>query len=297
MIDFAVLRQQFIDAAVTAVNGVGYKVVDRAKDKAPVRKVFSGGRQTVRFKTAEEIEAGREIRARLGLAPEILATPEAIERVRAGRINPKSSRRIKGEEFGFARTVEHPGRLRRDRPGESAPANRPRNLRNRANTFADSQRARLVDPLTVGAALVRLNRVRAERGEEPETTRLISDTAEGRLTARGRYELKTQRALSARLVRVSLDLSTGEVRKKYAKGSLRIGGALRDSIHLEPASANQYPVIKASVVAGGQDAPYAKFQELGTRHNPAHPFLRPALAPAKEELPDALRRSVRRLGR
>jgi HK97 gp10 family phage protein len=265
-LDIGVLRAQIIEAAVDAVNNTADRVAKLAQEKAPVRKVTKGGRQTVRFKSAGEIEADRGHRARLGLAPEILATPEAIARVRAGRINPKSSTRIGGEEFGFARTIEHAGRVRSDitrvtpsgggsitevsRQSRQGP---PRNFANRANR----------KPLI--------------QDEDSEgRIRLVTGSVD-RLTARGRYEFRTQRAAS--------------------RQGRNLGGALRHSIHTEPAEADSFPIIKASVVAGGEDAPYAKYQELGTRHNAAHPFLRPALAQEGTKLPTVLVRHLRRLGR
>ena len=294
------VRQQIIDAAVTAVNAEAENTAEIARDKAPVRKVFKGGRQTVRFKTAQEIERDRDLRAQLGLGPEILATPERIAALRAAGRNPKRGIRGPGnrglptgrgtlEEYRLATTVEHPGRRRRDplgvKPGAGPISmalyrnrrDHPRNLANRPN--------KLIEPR------------RLSTGE-----RALHDVgAQAQLTSRGRYELRTERAASQALRPVAADINarTGEVvRIHYGRtGIARLGGGLRDSIRVERASAGQFPVIKASVVAGGGEITYAKFQELGTRHNPAHPFLRPALAVAKGRLPDAVRRSLRRLGR
>jgi HK97 gp10 family phage protein len=299
-INFAVLKQQFIEAAVVAVNATAQNAMFIAKEKAPVRKVFAGGRQTVRFKTAAEIEQGRELRSRLGLGPEILATAGTVGRVQARGLNPKRATRIGGEEFGFARTIEAPGRTRKGSPtsysylrkqdglkgGEvvtrprvsSSPSRthtgRPRNLSNRANAWRASASLRLLDPLD----------------KDRPFARLLSDEAESRLTARGRYELASKRAIS---VQIRTDLETGRVTSDFP----RLGGALRESIRVEKATAAMFPIIKASVVAGGGDVDYAKYQELGTRHNPEHPFLRPALAEVRGQLPDALLRSLRRLGR
>lgn len=288
-LDVGILRDQIIDSAVTAVNATAEDAADIARQKVPIRKVFKGGRQTVRFKTADEIERDRGLRAKLGLAPEILATPEAVARVRAGKINPKSSTRIGGEEFGFARTVEHAGRIHtvhRDIAGQhtnTSHQDRPRNFQNRANR---SLQQRLMREGYGGQG------------------RLKSEAAEGRLTARGRYELKTERAVSRRLVAADTTaVLTGDIRgggslkvieTRFRHGPPKLGGALHDSIHVERASAGDFPNIKASIVAGGEDAPYAKFQELGTRHNPAHPFLRPALAAVKDALPGNVVRALRR---
>jgi len=50
-------------------------------------------------------------------------------------------------------------------------------------------------------------------------------------------------------------------------------GRLRAEVHAEPAAGG--PVFVARVVS---PTPYAKYQEFGTRHNRAQPYLRPALA-------------------
>jgi hypothetical protein len=290
-LDIGALRTLFVDAAVVTVNYSADKTADRAREKAPVRKIFAGGRQTVRFKTAAEIDADRGLRARLGLGPEIAATP--ANRAAIGRKfrNPGTGKVETLTEKSFARTVEHEGRthsVHRDVNGQhtdTSHTDHSRNTRNRANSFRNSQEDRLLDTLTIGREGRRNNL-------QP---RLLSDSAEARLTARGRYELRSGRAFAARLKAISIDTETGKLKRHFAKGSERLGGTLRGTIHVEYASAEQYPVIKASVVAGGEDAPYAIQQELGNRHNPAHPFLRPALAVAKDELPGDLKRGVTRI--
>lgn len=88
--------------------------------------------------------------------------------------------------------------------------------------------------------------------------------AEAMLSRRGRYEVRSGRANSHGYV----------------------GGRLRREIHATP------PIQEGRskwVARVDSPTPYAKFQEFGTRHNPAHPFLRPAL----EERRDAILRNVR----
>jgi HK97 gp10 family phage protein len=75
-----------------------------------------------------------------------------------------------------------------------------------------------------------------------------------RLTARGAYEVKTRRAVGM-----------------YA-GHRTIGGQLRESITAEAVTRRGGRSV-AWVIAS---ADYAKYQEYGTAHNRAHPFLRPA---------------------
>ena len=294
-IDWAALKTAIVNASVIAINAELHKGADRARKDAPVRQIFKGGRQTVRFKTAEEIEGDRELRSRLGLAPEILATPEAIAKVQAAGINPIRRTRIKGTEYGFATTVQFPSRSRtRDRSGRT-PAERgiTRNARNRQNTFRppftpdDGYNPRIVE---------------ADREGKPlEPFHLKDEGAERQLSGRGRYELRTGRAIFQRQVTVrTAAIITGRGQlvgyetARVGTGPNYLGGALRDSIRVEPASAQTYPVIEGWVVAGGGEVDYAKYQELGTRHNPAHPFLRPRLPEWRQSFPDALRRSFGR---
>lgn len=308
MIDFDALRAAITRAAVLAVNDELEKGVDRAKHDAPVRKVFRGGRQTVRFKTADEIGRDKTIRANLGLGPERLATPEAIERVRAAGLNPirsitsRSSRAPRGlvGEEGFARTIEFPSRARSvDRTGRT-PAQRgiTRNARDRQNAYRPPFAAE-------GGPNPRV--VNASQGGRVYTPHGLADeNVERQLSGRGRYELKSGRAFHQRQKTVTvrkaaiLNARSGEVQGYDTEsftvgvGPTTLGGALRDSIRMIPASAGQYPNIEGWVVAGGGEVDYAKYQELGTRHNPAHPFLRPRLPEWRQSLPDALRRSFGR---
>lgn len=90
------------------------------------------------------------------------------------------------------------------------------------------------------------------------------------LSKRGAYEVKTRRAVG-----------------RFG-GHLTIGGALRESIVT-------VPVIRT----GGRSiawvialAEYAKYQEFGTAHNAAHPFLRPAAMESQQKAVEAISRGI-----
>jgi len=325
IIDFARLRADIISATVTAINATLFIGEDRARQDVPVRKVFRGGRQSVRFKTAQEIEQDKDLRSRLGLAPEILATPAAIAKVKAAGRNPNKSLLVRSpirgltnletggavgrdDEFGFARTIERPSRdprrltagvnrsgfpgadiidprdltryLQRHGPGQTrGERGLTRNSRNRANTFfPGGVDLRRTEPDLVGGG-----------------HQLQDEAAEARLTSRGRYELKSGRAVRG-ASKVVVDLGTGRIFAKQTEHE-RLGGGLRSTIRVIRADPSMYPVIEGWLIAGDREHDYAKYQELGTRHNPAHPFLRPRLPEWKEELPVQLRRSYGRTGR
>ena len=99
-----------------------------------------------------------------------------------------------------------------------------------------------------------------------------------RLDRRGAYEVRTMRAAFT------------------TWGHAAIGGRLRGSISARPARATG-SMAEAWVIAA---VPYAKYQEFGTRHNAAHPFLRPAAAESRGEvvslIADAVREAARTAG-
>ena len=63
-----------------------------------------------------------------------------------------------------------------------------------------------------------------------------------------------------------------EIRSLRAEHAGSVGGRLRSEIHATPVTVDGR-MISGKVLS---PTPYAKYQELGTRHNPAHPYMRPA---------------------
>lgn len=98
------------------------------------------------------------------------------------------------------------------------------------------------------------------------TPHLAIPAAQARLDRRGRYELKTGRAIH----------------------NDQLGGHLRDEIH-STAPEIHGRVIRVKVVS---PAPYSKYQEFGTGHNPAHPFMRPAAHENKDSLRGDVAREI-----
>jgi HK97 gp10 family phage protein len=90
------------------------------------------------------------------------------------------------------------------------------------------------------------------------------------LSARGAYEVKTRRAMSVTF------------------GHRTIGGGLRDSITAEVATRSGGRST-AWVIVGAE---YGKYQEFGTRHNAARPFLRPAAAESQPKVVEAVANRV-----
>lgn len=70
--DWRAFEQAGIEGAISAINRGVDLIAARAKDKAPVRRVFAGQDESVHYKlkSISEIVGDRAIRARLGLGPE-----------------------------------------------------------------------------------------------------------------------------------------------------------------------------------------------------------------------------------
>ena len=90
-----------------------------------------------------------------------------------------------------------------------------------------------------------------ELGEPELPGSLMRASSQANLSRRGRYEVRTMRA--------------------FHEGD--VGGRLRDEIYATDAMVEGNRVSVRVI----SPTPYAKYQEFGTRHNAAHPFLRPAL--------------------
>jgi len=88
----------------------------------------------------------------------------------------------------------------------------------------------------------------------------------------------------------------GRAELRRAKPGQTLGGALRKSVKKIPTEDTGKQIV-AYVEAGGKEAPYAKYVEFGTRRSRAQPFMRPALAEAREKFPGLLRDALRGPGR
>lgn len=207
MLDINALLGRILEAAAVGLTDGAALVSDRAKQHAPIRKVFGGGRRKLRFLTMEEFHATRGMRHALGLQQFNSPGPPRALRIAPqhfyGQVSPSSARRT------YATVVTR---------GDSANMN--------------------VDGL------------RTLRRPYTAPGHLWFTHAESKLTRHGRYELKTMRAAY--------------------KGKL--GGRLRGEIHPTEAQIEGKKVT-AMVVS---PTSYAGYQEFGTRHHPAHPFMRPA---------------------
>lgn len=100
------------------------------------------------------------------------------------------------------------------------------------------------------------------------------------LTSRGAYEVRTGRAKT---------VTQG--------GDTIIGGRLHDSIKPEGPFVNGseiYGYVSAHASDPGSDHNYARDQEFGSRHNRAHPFLRPGLRESRAQILSTTRGPLKR---
>jgi len=241
-------KDQVIESVMVGVRISTEKAFQSAVEDAPVRDVFKHGsahrRKGLRTRTLTPDEAASEsaIRRQLGLA-------EAVP--------------------GFTRTR---GKVARDAPYSRRAAVR----RGNPNAFApfvtkkavvlSAEDREFIQELKEGRTTARGGTGLPEgfEDEHPEvrggreltrTGRLRHRPATNRLHARGRYDLATKRA-------------------NFTKdGVTTLGGTLRRSIRkLGPHRVGR--AIKGRIIS---PVPYSKYQEFGTCHNRATPYMRPAI--------------------
>lgn len=224
MINLEELGEAILEGAYQALGQGAQLVAQRARAKAPVRRIFRNAGYAVRFKSMAEINESRYARD-AGLrvkSPPTVVQPDDVP-LRWGRT-------IAGKK---------PGAQWRQRRMSVA-------QQHLQDYDAEMARRRM--------------------GLTPHKTVL---------TRRGAYEVRSMRA------------------KHLTWGHSYIGGTLRDSIVAEPVSISGNRA-EAWVIA---KAPYAKYQEFGTRHNAAHPFLRPAAEESRAEVVAQIADAVRRASR
>lgn len=104
---------------------------------------------------------------------------------------------------------------------------------------------------------------------------------------------------------IALYRSTGGDAGKSAFAQARAGGASRAEAGQAARAANRGAGGSAEVIIGPGRHPQAIFQEFGTEHHPAHPFLRPAwdsnkdkvLEGIKDDLWAEIKKAAQRLAR
>jgi HK97 gp10 family phage protein len=217
------------ETAVGLTTGAGL-VAARAKELAPIRKVFAGGKSHWHFMSMTEYESAKSVREALGLKTMNIAPRHAMVTYQTS-----NARERKWMRRDYARVIDR---------GDSANMNVPLS---RIVSNPDKSRG---------------DKGRLMRRSAEVSTFDAAGNQTGGLTRQGRHELNSLRSLHGGM----------------------LGGRLRDEIHPTPAS----PGHRMAATVESPTA-YAKYQEFGTRHNPSHPFLRPAADESREEVVSTVR--------
>lgn len=237
-------KKRVLDAVTTGVRISAEKAMRSAIEDAPVREVFrktgkkgGGLRRGLRTRPLSLQEAFSEEAQR-----RVLGLAPALPGVTRTR-----GRRVVSNPY-LRRAATRRGNPNSFQPFVLRPATTRKDVEEQRKIFEETQ----ARGFGVGQKFEMEIEPEVRGGREVTSGgRLRSRKAKGALTSRGRYELKSGRSIF--------------------KGTL--GGRLRGEIHMRgPFVTGNH--IKASVVSPTY---YAKFQEFGTRHNRATPYLRPAI--------------------
>lgn len=232
------------------LNEAGDNIAANARQRAPIRKVFN-----------EQHGYRRKFRALSGAAKNQAGT-RSVRYYFAQMSAATHSRAYARSESKMLRSV---GSIRSSRVQLYR--------RGSANTPANSRTLRHLGTETNGrftsASGSKANRA---GGYEPNETLL------GKLTSRGKYEVRSGRAIHR------------EVQGEGHTTSVQIGGALKASIGNE--GVTETP--NGSKVTVSAAIRYAKFVEFPTIHNAAQPFLLPALHDERGKLVGTIASAIRK---
>lgn len=252
------------EAENAALEQMGTDIVQRARAKAPVRKIF------------KETD-GRRRRSKAA-NPGLIAAA-----VRAVQNNKRLTQRQRTEALYLLQRHPEEARIAVRRHNSN---NRPRStllgqyrevsLKKNGQVIATEKvfRGRMGSRGTVPLNRIERN-VRPKRGYEP------GPALDEQLSARGRYEVRRGRALTN---------ASGElVAPGDQPSQVRVGGRLKASITKGAITREG----SRATIQVGTDVPYALYVEFPTRHNRAQPFLLPALHESKQLFPTLLKDELR----
>jgi HK97 gp10 family phage protein len=234
-LDIGGIKQRIRQGERSALEEVGDALASDARRRAPIRKVF------------REPKGYRRKFRRLTPVEQRIATARAESYYRTVQPNEFKRRRAVAHIRNYA-TVASP------RHGSANALNRS----NRLRTLGYERQGRFT---AAQPGVVRLPG-RRTGGFEP------GSALSSHLTARGRYEIKSGRAIHRE------PTASGHTR-------VRVGGALKASIESEgvtETNSGQKVTVTAAIR-------YAKFVEFPTIHNAAQPFMRPALHAMRDAIP------------
>lgn len=263
------LIQEAINQTLDQQSGVMFRM---AQSKAPVRKMYRGGRATIRKLTASEIQRQSPIVARAMTT----AMRENLARSHPTLKTITGSTASQSVPQGGTRVVTH---------------------RNSMTKWNEGHRRDLssnIPKLTERAWIYQKN-----RNHHPLVARKIEvDTTYKRyslMTSRAKYDLE-----HANIVQVKnserldfRDVGRGAIYWDMNEKKFFFGGNLRGSVNLQHRDGD--PNVQRVVSAGGERAPYARYVEFGTRKMAARPFLRPAINHVRVTFRDRLFTTLKKI--
>lgn len=265
-INIAIIRDTIERALVAGVNDVAEDAHERALKDVPVRKIFRYGRGP----RSGLRQQGRQETRTLSLQE---ARSESSVRKRLGLGSAFTDPMGNQRKTPQIQTTLFPGNYR---------------SRNRANDYRSMDRrtyGRVGGKSELHLVDVQRGMIMGTKGLVPYSVNKITPGSierESDLSARGEYERKVGRALQ----------------KGKGEEPDTLGGALRRTV--QDGFARAIPGgkrITATIGAGSDKVKYAKYVEFGTSRARAQPFLRPALAQAREELMQSVLGHLKSLGR
>lgn len=250
--DAAAFKQAVIDVVMQAVADAADKAKESAIADAPVRAVFKRGqtrrRRGLRRRAMTIEEAHSENEVRRLMQSRSPGTPEMPRPLRLAQPGDWTAGR-KFTPDPYLRLAS----TRKGNPNSFAPLTLKAAQAGHGRMIkADATRAGTTGRFEGTPAVMGGREVRAEKIGRYHRFHMRSPQADKNLDSRGRNELRTGRALF--------------------QGNL--GGRLRGSIKV------QGPHLIGSVIKARVVSPvsYSQYQEFGTRHNRATPYMRPAIA-------------------
>lgn len=258
--------------ARTVTYHQGHAAEEMARNRAPVRKVFQGGRDTFRKLSKGEIldEMGPYLRSMSAEQRQ----PMFAKYGTGGRVSTYMNARGENVRVAIGR--------------------------NRANLWRTTQNDRQVDTYAPGGGF-RIGSHGQAIPKDNSPLRLVGRNIEFGLNAEGRYILRNTKfreldngdliAMGRGGLSISANRRAGGGVTSY---DITLGGALRKSITSRSESYKGEEGMTRVVVAGGETAPYARFMEFGTRYVAARPFLRPALKHVEQHYAERMRNALHR---
>lgn len=314
-INFDKVEADLLRNAETGLENAAEVLLQRAKKYAPVRDIFQRSRRPGRESVPRGIQRrkrykyqhkvfGRKLRHHQDSTRDRFMAQVKAQMPKTHRIGHgvKNTKRTEGSSRGL-----YPFLRMRDREGNPLPGRVQGDFRlariDGANVSMEG--ATVTNPATGGPLTIDSERFLSRRGRaELKSSRKLAQQAQsayeqGKL--KHDFEALVQRSSLTRRKKLGIggELTSAEklVRRRGlhadATGEVRVGGRLRDEIYATEVF-RKGSRIYIDVVSPTE---YAKYQEYGSSHNRAQPYMRPALYDMRGRFRTIVSRSMRSGGK